>query len=121
MKSEDHRLEGPSSGHEETALKDRRGRRVPLNCRMFFFGDDEFEGEGQLVDVSANGCRATSTVHLSVGMKLKLSIFLPDHNWPLRVDEAIVRWIAGENFGIEFTVLREAQRERLRSLVIKVK
>lgn len=121
MKSEDHRQGRPLGSHEETALKDRRGRRIPLNCRMFFFGDDDFEGEGQLVDVSANGCRASSTIHLSVGLKLKLSIFLPDHKWPLRVDEAIVRWIDGEIFGIEFTVLRQAQRDRLRSLVIKVK
>jgi hypothetical protein len=58
-------------------------------------------------------------VTLQPGMALKLSLFLPDYNWPLRVDRAIVRWVAGQDFGLEFTTIRMAQRERLRALVIK--
>ncbi|ALA61192.1 PilZ domain-containing protein [Nitrospira moscoviensis] len=103
----------------EHAEKDRRGRRLNLSCRLFFFGDDEFEGEGKTLDVSANGCRATSAVTVQPGMALKLSLFLPDHNWPLRVDRGIVRWVAGQEFGVEFTTIRMAQRERLRALVMK--
>ncbi len=37
--------------HEEAALKDRRGRRIDQSCRMFFFGDEEFEGEATLLDI----------------------------------------------------------------------
>jgi hypothetical protein len=39
----------------------------------------------------------------------------------LRVDEAIVRWIEGKQFGLEFTSIRLAQRERLRNLIMKAK
>lgn len=105
----------------ETSIKDRRGRRLSLSCRMFFFGNDEFEGEATLLDISTNGCRASSSIGLQPGMTLKLSLFLPDHKWPLRVDQAIVRWVEGQEFGLEFVSIRLAQRERLRALLMKVK
>ena len=107
--------------HGDQSPKDRRGRRISLACRMFFFGDEEFEGEATLLDISTNGCRASSSVELNAGMVLKLSLFLSDHKWPLRVDQAVVRWIDGRQFGLEFTSIRLAQRERLRTLIMKVK
>ncbi|MBI3356598.1 MAG: PilZ domain-containing protein [Nitrospirae bacterium] len=100
---------------------DRRGRRIAQSCRMFFFGEEEFEGEATVVDLSTNGCRAASSIELKVGLPLKLSLFLSDYKWPLRVDEAIVRWIDGEQFGLEFTSIRLAQRERLRALIMKAR
>lgn len=105
----------------ETLMKDRRGRRLDLSCRMFFFGDDEFEGEARLLDISTSGCRASSSIQLERDMILKLSLFLPDHQWPLRVEEAVVRWVQGHEFGVEFSSIRLAQRERLRALLMKVK
>ena len=102
----------------DTMLRDRRGRRLELSCRMFFFGEDDFEGEATLVDLSTSGCRASSLVGLDRGMLLKISIFLPDHRWPLRIEQAIVRWVDGEAFGLEFTSIRLAQRERLRALIM---
>lgn len=101
--------------------KDRRGRRVKVPCRFFFFGQDDFEGEGRVLDISTSGFKASSSVALQIGMLLKLSLFLPDHKWPLRVDEAIVRWVNGQDVGIEFTCIRPAQQERLRALVMKAK
>lgn len=100
---------------------DRRGRRLTITCRIFVFGDDDFEAEATLLDVSTNGCQATSSVELKVGMILKLSLFLPDYQWPLRVDQALVRWVEGQQFGLEFTSIRLAQRERLRALIMKTK
>ena len=52
-------------------------------------------------------------------MVLHLSLFLHDQNWPLRIDEAMVRWVNGQNFGLEFTGIRPAQRERVRAIIIK--
>lgn len=101
--------------------RDRRGRRVFLSCRLFFFGDDEFDGEATLLDISASGCRASSSIPLEIGMLLQLSLFLPDHQWPLRINQAIVRWIDQNEFGLEFVNITMAQRERLRALVIKAK
>jgi hypothetical protein len=100
---------------------ERRGRRLTMNRRLFFFGEGEFEGEATIVDISTNGCKATSLTEVKVGLILKLSLFLQDQQWPLRIDQAVVRWVDGQYFGLEFTGIRPAQRERLRSLLMKVK
>ncbi len=100
---------------------ERRGRRLSLNRRLFFFGEDEFEGEAGVLDISTNGCRATSLTEVKVGQLLKLSVFLLDQQWPLRIEEAVVRWVDGQSFGLEFVGIRPAQRERLRALIMKSK
>ncbi len=106
---------------EDLQQLERRGRRLTMNRRLFFFGDGEFEGEATVLDISTNGCRATSHTEVKVGLSLKLSIFLQDQQWPLRIDHAVVRWVDGQAFGLEFTGIRPAQRERLRSMLMKVK
>ena len=111
-----------TAGIQRPTLEDnieRRGRRVGVSCRVFFFGDDDYEGEGKVIDVSTSGCRISSSEDLPLGMLLKLSVFLKDHQWPLRIDQAIVRWAKEGTYGIEFTSIRLAQRERLRALVMK--
>lgn len=100
---------------------ERRGRRMAMSRRLFFFGDGEFEGEATVLDISTNGCRATSLTEIKVGLSLKLSLFLQDQQWPLRIDEAAVRWVDGRTFGLEFIGIRPAQRERLRAIVMKSK
>jgi hypothetical protein len=100
---------------------ERRARRLPINCPLFFFGEGDFEGEATVLDISTNGCKATSLIELKIGMVLKLSLFLQDHRWPVRIDQAVVRWVDGHCFGLEFTSIRPAQRERLRGLFMKSK
>ncbi|HSF70637.1 MAG TPA: PilZ domain-containing protein [Nitrospira sp.] len=100
---------------------ERRGRRLSMNRRLFFFGEGEFEGEATVLDISTHGCKATSHTEVQVGLSLKLSLFLQDQQWPLRIDHAVVRWVEGQSFGLEFTGIRPAQRERLRSMLMKYK
>ena len=76
----------------EAMMADRRGRRLSLSCRLFFWGGDDFEGEATVLDLSTSGCHAKSLVQVQVGMVLRLSLFLHDQQWPLRIDEALVRW-----------------------------
>lgn len=100
---------------------ERRGRRLSMSRRLFFFGDGEFEGEASVLDISTNGCRASSLTEVKVGLSLKLSVFLQDQQWPLRIEEAVVRWVEGQMFGLEFVGIRPAQRERLRAILMKAK
>ena len=100
---------------------ERRGRRLAMSRRLFFFGEGEFEGEASVLDISTNGCRASSLTEVKVGLSLKLSVFLQDQQWPLRIDEAVVRWVEGQTFGLEFVGIRPAQRERLRAILMKAK
>jgi c-di-GMP-binding flagellar brake protein YcgR len=97
--------------------KERRGRRVPITCRLFLFGDNDFEAEARVLDLSAGGCRAESSSPLEMGMELKLSLFLTDHPWPIRIDGAIVRWVSGDTFGVEFFSIRPAVQDRIRKFV----
>jgi hypothetical protein len=113
--------QSPFDFHKAAQQQDRRGKRTALSCRLFFFGEEDFEGEATVLDISTTGCRGESAVAVNVGMALKLSLFLPDFKWPLRIDQAVVRWTDGKQFGLEFTTIRMVQRERLRNLIMKVK
>jgi len=115
----DSRSTRASNPDHEAAMAERRGRRLSVSCRLFFFGEDDFEGEATVLDLSTNGCQATSLIQVHVGMTLRLSLFLHDQQWPLRIDEALVRWVSGATFGLEFTGIRPAQRERVRAIIMK--
>jgi PilZ domain len=121
MAPRDPRSGRASSPNHEAAMAERRGRRLKLNCRLFFFGADDFEGEATILDLSTGGCQATSLSEVRVGTPLRLSLFLQDQEWPLRIDEALVRWVKGPTFGLEFTKIRPAQRERVRAIIMKAK
>jgi len=121
MATQDPRSGRVSSSNHEAAMAERRGRRLKLNCRLFFFGADDFEGEATILDLSTGGCQATSLSEVQVGTMLRLSLFLQDQEWPLRIDEALVRWVKGPTFGLEFTKIRPAQRERVRAIIMKAK
>lgn len=121
MATQDPRLNRVLASDHKATMAERRGRRLSLSCRLFFFGEEDFEGEATVLDLSTNGCQATSLIPVQVGMVLRLSLFLHDHQWPLRIDEAVVQWVEGANFGLEFTGIRSAQRERVRTIIMKAK
>lgn len=121
MATQDPRSSRASSSDHEAAMAERRGRRLSLSCRLFFFGEDDFEGEATILDLSTNGCQATSLTEVQVGMVFRLSLFLHDQKWPVRIDGAMVRWVKGTNFGLEFTEMMPAQRERIRGIIMKSK
>jgi hypothetical protein len=110
-----------SGSEDKAAMAERRGRRINLSCRLFLFGEDDFEAEATILDLSTNGCQATSLTEVQVGMVLRLSLFLHDQNWPVRIDEALVRWVKDANFGLEFTGIGLAHRERIRGIIMKAK
>lgn len=103
------------------SMKDsRKARRVEVACRLFFFGENDFEGEAQLLDLSATGCRAKSETAVEVGQRLNLSIFLPDQiPWPIRVDASVVRRSSEGEFGLEFLAIRPPQLHRIQHFMMK--
>ena len=121
MASQDPSSRRVSGSDPEAATAERRGRRLSLSCRLFFFGEDDFEGEATILDLSTGGCQATSVTEVQVGTVLRLSLFLQDQQWPVRIDGAIVRWVKDDSFGLEFTDIRSAQRERIRAIIMKAK
>lgn len=121
MATQDPKSNRAPGSDTEAAIAERRGRRLSLSCRLFFFGEDDFEGEAAILDLSTGGCQATSLTELQVGTTLRLSLFLQDQQWPVRIDGATVRWVHENSFGLEFTEIRSAQRERIRAVIMKAK
>ncbi|MEP7150126.1 MAG: PilZ domain-containing protein [Nitrospira sp.] len=106
----------------EEAKELRKSRRITIGCRLAFFGEDDLEGEGEVLDLSFTGCMAKSESAVQPGLLMKVSLFLSDgHDWPVRVDEAIVRWARGGEFGVEFLAIRPPQLQRIQQYVIKTK
>ena len=91
MATQDPRSSRVASSDHEAALAERRGRRLRLSCRLFFFGEADFEGEATILDLSTGGCQATSLTEMQVGTTFRLSLFLHDQQWPVRIDGAMVR------------------------------
>jgi hypothetical protein len=52
---------------------------------------------------------------------LKFSLFSKDRQWPVGIDQGMVRWAKEDTYGMEFTSIRPAQRERLSAGVMKAK
>ena len=104
---------------EETKIL-RKSRRVTIDCRLEFTGEDELDGEAELLDLSSTGCMAKSEQVMPPGLRMKVLLFLSDgHEWPVRVEEAVVRWARGGEFGVEFLVMRPPQLQRIQQFVIK--
>ena len=100
----------------------RKSRRITIGCRLVFLGEDEVEGEGEVLDLSFTGCMARSDTVVQPGLQMNVSLFLSDgHEWPVRIDEAIVRWARGSEFGVEFLAIRPPQLQRIRQFVNKTK
>ncbi len=97
----------------------RTSPRIPLDCRLFFSSTELVEADATLLDLSSTGCAAESETSVRTDMNLDLWIFSPNYNWRMHITHAVVRWVRGHVFGVEFLNLRPVQRKRLRQLVEK--
>ncbi|MEK6784489.1 MAG: PilZ domain-containing protein [Nitrospirota bacterium] len=107
-------------GDDHTDKKElRTSPRIPLDCRLFFSSTELVEADATLLDLSSTGCAAESETTVRTDMNLDLWIFSPNYKWRMHINHAVVRWVRGQVFGVEFLNLRPVQRKRLRQLVEK--
>ena len=83
----------------------RNHPRFPTHWPMLYGGED-FIGQGTLLDVSLIGCRMAGTMPLEQGMRVSLWLYPTHRNSNIYVEEARVKWIRDEQFGIEFIEVR---------------
>jgi len=103
-------------------MQPRTSERFRYRVRVFFAGiENDVEGEGTVADLSKGGCRIESETQPPIGTEVKLSLFMPDFSWPMKVDRAAVQWVKGETFGVRFLSLQSAQQERLTRCIMKLK
>jgi hypothetical protein len=101
------------------ASKSRERRvqpRFTTQFRSTFSGRHE-EGQGRTVDVSSGGCKIESEMTVAQGTTFECRLHVPGLDWPLRIDEATVRWVDGNTFGIEFTRIRPEETAKLNKVL----
>jgi len=90
--------------------------RFTTQFRSTFSGRHQ-EGHGCTVDMSIGGCKIESDMPVEIGCTFECRLHVPDLDWPLRIDEATVRWVEKKTFGIAFTRLRPEERTKLETVL----
>ncbi|HEY7533005.1 MAG TPA: PilZ domain-containing protein [Nitrospiraceae bacterium] len=90
--------------------------RFTAQFRSTFSGGQR-EAQGKTMDLSDGGCRIQSDCAVVVGTSFECRIYAPGLSWPLRVDEAQVRWVDGNIFGLQFTVMHPDERVKLQQVI----
>lgn len=94
----------------------RKNPRFDVNFGSAFAGKF-LAGQGTITNLSVGGCSIDSPVTPGAQTVVGLKIQLPDSPWPLEVEQAVVRWVRGTTFGLEFQALSEADTTRLQQLL----
>lgn len=78
---------------------------------------DGIAGEGIIKDLSLNGSYITGNEPVSVGMSLNLQVFVPGDSEPLLIDHAVVKWVKGSEFGVDFDISRPKETKQLTKVI----
>jgi hypothetical protein len=78
------------------------------------------EQMGSVLDLSLAGGRVEASLAVQTSLAMELRIYVPDLDWPIMVDEAVVQWVKGNTFGLQFVRLRQNQADRLAWVMARV-
>ena len=81
----------------------RPNRRFPVCCPVTYHAG-LVEGHGSVLNFSVNGWRLSGDVPLRVGQTCPLTVHVPNQR-SLFVAGAIVRWVHGQEYGLETLVV----------------
>ncbi len=90
--------------------------RHPARCSITFSGKAA-SGLGTLTNLTNIGCKVESAKGAPEGAELALRISLLDHEAAINVDQAVVIWSKGREFGLRFIEMGPQAQERLRRFV----
>jgi len=98
-------------------LKERRQhRRVPAQLKSLLLGNSH-EVEGVTLDLSIGGARIESEIDVFPGKQIQVRLVVPGEEEPLLIDQALVRWVDEDTFGIEFLKVNQERRDDLEELI----
>lgn len=86
--------------------------------RVFYpviFGGAPFVGEGILTNLSLMGCSVMCDREVLCGSEVRVSVLLPNQTPALSIDLGTIKWVQGDQFGVEFLRLPLEARQRLNS------
>jgi hypothetical protein len=98
-------------------MEQRQVRRFSVQFRSSFTSLNIVDGEGTVVDLSLRGCRIDSPTPVQPGTSLQLRVQISGDEPVLTVQEAVVRWSRGPQFGLEFVTLAPEEWARIQHTV----
>ena len=98
----------------------RQHPRFPARFHSSFTSVTVVSGEGNVVDLSIRGCRIDSLVDVRPGASLEVRIATIDHEPPIQIQQAVVRWSRGRQFGLEFVTMAPEEWARLQHTVKQI-
>jgi hypothetical protein len=94
----------------------RKHHRLKKLMPARYLGDG-MAGEGIIKDLSLSGSYMTGNASVSVGTVLALQMFVPGDPEPLLIDRAVVQWVKGVEFGVDFNKLQPKVTERITQII----
>lgn len=93
----------------------RPHRRFPVSCPVIY-QSGLYQGHGTIWNFSLNGWRLSGDVTLRIGQTIPLTVMLPNEH-SLFIPASIVRWIRGQEYGLETLVMGRLTQNRLEKYV----
>lgn len=106
----------PRMVKEKFPREKRQQPRFTSQFRSTFSGEQR-EGQGRTLDLSSGGCMIESDQPVVVGTTFECRVYVPGLDWPLRIDEAQVRWVKAGTFGIQFTKIQPDEEVKLKRVI----
>ena len=105
----------PSAAETTNGGQRRGSTRHPLLLPVHVDGTNGVKGITN--NLSLGGCRINGNLAVRRGQHLTVRLHLPGEESPIVVERAAVRWVDGEDFGLQFVSLPSGERERLQGLL----
>ena len=109
-------LPQPQAIKGKTRTEKREQPRFTSQFRSTISGG-QGEGQGRTLDLSAGGCMIETDLPVVMGASFECRIYVPGLDWPLRIDEAQVRWVKAGTFGIQFTKIQPDEEAKLERVI----
>ncbi|NOT23769.1 MAG: PilZ domain-containing protein [Nitrospiraceae bacterium] len=101
-------------------MEQRKNLRFHVQFRSSFSSVGVVGGEGDIVDLSINGCRVESPTVVQPGISLEIQIATKVPELAIHIQQAIVRWNRGKQFGLEFVTMAPQEWSRLQHTVKQI-
>ncbi len=101
---------------EQKGSENRNLNRVRVQFPVGIVGD-LLDRKGQLINLSPGGCRIKGDQSLKDTAYLRLLLYAPNDPTPIKIELAIIRWVSGDEFGIQFIRVHSDHQKRLRQLL----
>ena len=93
-------------------------RRFPVQCPVSY-NAGPCQGLGTVWNFSVNGWKLSGDVPLRVGQTCPLTVTLPNQE-SLFVAAAIVRWVRGQEYGLETVAIDKEIHSRLKDFITQL-